>query len=442
MNNLNKIGLFFEVLFDIKKLRFVLWRRIYIKKILPHLQARRQEKFVKTLKGKKHINVVFLPMTVSMWKYQHLYELFKNDNRFRVYVFLTPATTFTDEQRIEDLNAMRHYFRERNVEFVDFELEKGNPIVDIRSIVEPDILFYTQPYERVVDQSRQYIYYTDKLICYSPYTFLLINMDFSFNTTFEQLAWKLYYQTDINKQFAQKLCKNKGRNVVVAGYPSADDYLSTQLKDVWKIKDRKKKRIIWAPHFTIIDDIGFFKISYFLEMADFMRDLAEEYSDRITIAFKPHPRLYSELCVHPDWGEEKTKVYYEFWEKNDNTQLETGDFVDLFKGSDAMIHDCGSFVVDYLYFGKPVLYDNPNIEEVKTTADELGIKAYDAHYRVKSLSDIKKFIDDVVLGGNDTMAQVRNDFYKTYLQPNNGMSASKFIYNDIVKSIWGDNANI
>ena len=102
-----------------------------------------------------------------------------------------------------------------------------------------------------------------------------------------------------------------------------------------------------------------------------------------------------------------------------------------------MIHDSGSFTVDYLYFGKPVLYDNPNIEEVKTTANELGKQAYDAHYRVKTLSDIKTFINDVVLGGNDTMIAARKNFFDTYLRPKDGKTASQFIYDDIVKSIWG-----
>ena len=76
-----------------------------------------------------------------------------------------------------------------------------------------------------------------------------------------------------------------------------------------------------------------------------------------------------------------------------------------------MIHDCGSFTVDYLYFGKPVLYDNPNIEDVKTTADELGKQAYDAHYRVKTLSDIKAFIDDDYISEEYLEAQRRRRYY-------------------------------
>ena len=424
-----------NVFSDWKLLQTVL-RRKYVKYYLPFVISKRQARYVEKLRKKDHVNVVFLPMNVAMWKYQHLYELLKEDKRFRVYIFLTPAITFTKEQRIEDLNAMRAYFSNRNMEYVDYELEEGKPMVDIRSLVNPDILFYTQPYEGAVDENRGFLYFIDRLLCYVPYGSFPQKMDVFFNLQFCTIAWKLYYPTEQNKKYAIIKSKNKGRNVMVSGYIAADDYFTPIKKDVWKVKDQRKKRIIWAPHFTIIEGEGYFHASYFLEMANFMQELAVEYADRITFAFKPHPRLFSDLCGHPDWGTHKTKDYYDFWAKNENSQLETGDFIDLFKGSDAMIHDSGSFIVDYLYFGKPVLYDNPNIEEVKATANELGKQAYDAHYKVKTLSDIKAFIEDVVLSGNDTMASVRNNFFDTYLRPKDGKTASQFIYDDIVKSIW------
>ena len=167
-----------------------------------------------------------------------------------------------------------------------------------------------------------------------------------------------------------------------------------------------------------------------------MRSLALSYSNKITIAFKPHPRLYSELVKHPEWGEKRTNEYYNFWRNGPTTQLETGDFVDLFKGSDAMIHDCGSFTVDYLYFNKPVLYDNPDVDAAKETANETGRKAYDVHYHITCDDDIKRFIDDVVLSGNDPLKQKREEYYQNYLLPPNGKTVAQNIYDDMVKSLF------
>lgn len=426
-----------KVFSDLKLLKQALLIKLQFS---PYFISFKHYRYVKELRKRDHVNVVFLPMNVAMWKYQHVYELFKSDKRFHVYIFLSPTASFPKNQRIEDLKAMRAYFAERNMEYVDYELEMNKPIVGIRSVVEPDILFYTQPYIGAVDENRRFVHFFDKLLCYAPYAFLPRNVDSLFKNPLTESAWRFYYQTESNRKHALSLDRIITRNGKVAGYTSADDYFTPMKNDVWKEKEHNKKRVIWAPHFTIIEGEGYFHASYFLEMASFMQELAIEYADRIAFAFKPHPRLFSDLCRHPNWGTQKTKEYYAFWENNENTQLETGDFIDLFKGSDAMIHDCGSFTVDYLYFGKPVLYDNPNIEDVKTTADELGKQAYDAHYRVKTLSDIKAFIDEVVLDGNDTMLPVRKKFFDSYVQPKDGKTASQFIYDDIVKSIWGKNS--
>lgn len=415
---------------------YIVYAKIFKAYFENYLIAFRQWKIKKRIANKDCINVVFLPMNVAMWKCQHLYELLAQDKRFRLYIFLAPATTFSYEARCEDLRRMRDYFTQRNMPFVDYELEKGKEAVPIDTIVNPDIMFYAQPYERVIEDIYNYRKFNMSLVCYIPYSFRTTNnLYFNDNLRFNNIAWKLYYSTLETKVFAQKYAYNHGRNVVVVGYPSSDEYALPMKRDPWKIKDRKYKRIIWAPHFTIINGVGFSQVSNFLNMAMFMRNLAINYRDKITIAFKPHPRLYSELEKHPEWGEERTKEYYDFWENFPTSQLETGDFIDLFKGSDAMIHDSSSFTVDYLYFNKPVLYDNPDIEGAKATANETSKAAYDVHYKVSSNEDIKRFIDDVVIAGNDPMKVQREEYYQHYLLPPNGKSVAQNIYDDMTKSL-------
>lgn len=414
--------------------RFNAW--IYNPYIEPFWVLFKQWRNVRQLKKKDVINVVFFPMNVAMWKSQHLYDLLKQDKRFRLYVFLAPARSFSYEVRCSDLQNMRAFFTEHNVPYVDFELEKGKEPIDVYSVVEPDILFHTQPYENAVDECYQFTQFKDKLFCHIPYGLnSRSHKHYNHNMRYHRWAWKLYYQTNENKELAKKYSYNHGRNVVVVGYSSVDDYVMPMKSDPWKVNDKSLKRIIWAPHFTIIDDIGFARMSNFLNMAEFMQRLAEDYSDRITIAFKPHPRLYSELVKHSDWGRERAKEYFDFWKNSPTTQLETGDFVDLFKGSDAMIHDSASFTVDYLYFNKPVLYDNPNIKAAKETANEMGKKAYDVHYKVTCNEDIKHFVDDVVLAGNDSLKKQREDYYQTYLLPPHGKTVAQNIYDDMIKSL-------
>ena len=245
-----------NILTDWKLLRWVLWKKLYLTGYLPLVIARRQARYVAKLREKDHVDVVFLPMNVAMWKYQHLYELLKSDKRFHVYIFLTPSVDFTKSQRIADVQAMRAYFDERKMEYVDYELENDKPMVDIRSIVDPDILFYTQPYYFVVDECRRYSHFLDKLLCYVPYAFHPRRVAVFYKWPLHRLAWKLYYPTEVNLAYAKALGKNGARNVVVSGYPGADDYLLPAKKDVWKVPHRSRKRIIWAPHFTVAVPIG------------------------------------------------------------------------------------------------------------------------------------------------------------------------------------------
>jgi hypothetical protein len=204
--------------------------------------------------------------------------------------------------------------------------------------------------------------------------------------------------------------------VVVAGYASADKFLNAPKKDVWRVQHPEMKKLIWAPHFTIRNDGSPFTLSNFLWMAEPMLQLAKTHKDSLHIAMKPHPRLKTELYEHQDWGREKTDAYYAEWEQMENTQLEVGDFADLFAGSDAMIHDCGSFLCDYLYFRKPVMFVSQHIAQAKACVNDFGKMAYDMHYIGKTIDDIHRFIEQQVMKGDDPMKEKRDGFFCAVLR--------------------------
>ena len=170
-------------------------------------------------------------------------------------------------------------------------------------------------------------------------------------------------------------------------------------------------------------------------MADLMLQIAHEQGDRLQLAFKPHPRLINELYRHPDWGQQRTDAYYAQWQQSENTQLESGDFIDLFMTSDAMIHDSGSFAVEYHYTKQPVMFVSSDMKPILSTQSEFGRKAYDLHYIGKDEADIRRFIDDVVLDGNDPMRPQREQFFHDYLLPPHGKTVAQNTLEDIVESL-------
>lgn len=400
-----------------------------------HFAAWRQQRFVKSLEGRNEIRVAFVANNVAMWKYQSLYDRLQQDQRFKLFVILSPSISYQQEHRMRDLLAMRTYFSERKMDFVDWKIENGEDAIDIRKAINPDIVFYTQPYHGVYHHKHCFLNFTDRLLCYYPYAFLQIQDKYIYDQVYNNIAWKIYLANDYSRDDARMLARNKGRNVVVVGYPSSDLYQNIELPEVWKDDNHSRKRLIWAPHFTVANDGSAFSRSNFLYLSDFMLQLADKYKDKLQIAFKPHPSLLRELYNHPEWGPKRTDDYYNQWNSKPNTQLETGDYVALFSGSDAMVHDSGSFIVDYQYFRKPVMYVSQDIALSKKYGNDFSKMAYDQHYIGKTYEDIERFIVEVVLEGNDTMKSSRDEFYSKFLLPPNGRSVADNTYDDIVKSI-------
>ena len=119
----------------------------------------------------------------------------------------------------------------------------------------------------------------------------------------------------------------------------------------------------------------------------------------------------------------------------DNTQLETGEYINLFMTSDAMIHDSGSFAAEYHYSRKPVMFISKDMDSILSTQSEFGRKAYGMHYLGKDEADIRHFIEDVVLQGHDPMRPQREQFFKDYLLPPNEKSVAQNVVDDIVESL-------
>jgi CDP-glycerol glycerophosphotransferase (TagB/SpsB family) len=241
-------------------------------------------------------------------------------------------------------------------------------------------------------------------------------------------CWKVFYPNESYKKTASKLAKNKGENIYVSGYTLSDDFKKNELNDFdpWKLKNKNIKRIIWAPHHSI-DKITVDNSS-FLENHDFFIEIANKYKNFIQIAFKPHPLLKSKLYEHNDWGKEKTDEYYSSWNSNDNSFFSDGEYINLFIKSDALIHDCGSFMIEYLYTKNPVIYIS---RQDTTYLSDFGKKAFNMHYKGSSNSEIENFIKNVVMENDDPMKNKRHEFYTKYLEVNNGVMVSTKIWDYI-----------
>jgi hypothetical protein len=393
----------------------------------------RHRRALEIVRKKEKVKVAFFLTHESVWKYDLLFDLMLHNPRFDPVIFVCPVVNYGMENMLFEMNKSFESFKKRGYNVLKTYDNITEEYLDIKKIFSPDIVFYTNPYEGLQD----YRYYIKKfpntLTCYVPYAVMTVNLDLIYNLDFHNLVWKIFAETSMHNEIASQKQRNKGRNIIVTGYPGFDQLIiNKKPREVWKNKNSGLKKIIWAPHHSMTE---LNKVSNFLEYYDFFLELAINYKDKLQIAFKPHHLLRVKLESDYYWGKEKTDMYYNKWANLENCQLENGDYIDLFLTSDALIHDCGSFMAEYLITGRPVLYMIRN-ESIIDYLNVFGAKTLAVHYQSRNQKQVIDFIENVVLKGNDSMKEERNNFVKNSLLPKNKLTASENILNYLESELF------
>lgn len=408
------------------------WKSQYQELRLIKNVAPLHEKAIKKLKSKEIIRCVFFATYDSSWQYDKVYQLMDKHPRFSPVILICPVVNNGYDNMLRRMKECEDYFSKMGYKFVKAYDEVSDKFIDVREDLSPDLIFYTSPYKGLVDDDRFFITnFLDIPGIYVPY-FINGNPGPKFSTDglAHNLVWRKYAEYQSERDTAVKYQRVHGRNVVVTGYPEIEEFIKKDFvpsMDDWKSKDPRLKRIIWAPHHTLTRTPN--GHSCFLPMSDFMLDMAQKYQDKIQIVFKPHPILYNNL--EKLWGKAKTDDYYSKWKNRPNTSYQEGKYIDLFYSSDAMIHDSGSFVFEYLFMNKPVLrtiYDIP-LEEM---FNELALSCLDQHYKAYNVEDVEAFIMNVI-DGVDPLKTQRVKFVNEVLMPKGNPSQN--IIDDILDSI-------
>lgn len=381
---------------------------------------------VKKVRQKTKIKVLFVVSEVSIWKTESLYCEMLKHTRFEPVLGVCLLTADKPSEVVRKYEVLTKYLSDKKYSYLELY---GS---DIRNSIKPDIIFYQQPYDDFIDSNLSFRNNTDALFCHVNYGFNSLNQKWVGALGYFHYCWQFYYEnsTAMNsfESFMPFITKSKAR---ITGLPFQDllEKDKAEFINPWKPQNKAKKRIIWAPHHTIPITSNLLDYSTFLDVAEVMIEIAEEYKDDVQIAFKPHPFLLKKLYNH--WGKDKTDAYYQKWAELDNAQLESGEYYGLFKHSDALIHDCCSFTIEYLYMNNPVMYLSNGAPHTDTL-NEYGCAAYDAHVQGKSKDDIVQFIQDVIKG-NDWLKSNREQFLKKYLIIPNAGNASQNIINAILE---------
>ncbi len=410
---MNVVKEIFQVLLKIRRMLLIFYYQCYQPSILRRI--RMQDK----------IRVVFFLSNLSQWKYDSLFKLLLHNERYEPIIvpFLYPHYTKTEQHHIES-DIVTYCIKNDYPYLRGYDIDRGKALP--AKELAPDIVIYTQPYNQGYNFWRINKFWRKSLFIYTPYG-ICIEKDAQFyDTLLQNIAIINFYPSIYFKQLFEQKVYTKGRNIAVVGNPIYDTLCSNKyVNSPWRLS-ASYKRVIWAPHHTILQS-DFLQYSNFLQVADDMLMLARKYKDQIEFVFKPHPRLLNKL--YEVWGSERADEYYHQWETMPNTSVVLGEYNALFWHSNAMIHDCSSFTVEYLYSGHPVMYlSKPGHEEY---LNDYGIKCFDVHYKGVNIQDIEAFLVNVVLNDNDTLKTVRDKLYKQELCPPNQQSVGQNMFDFI-----------
>lgn len=383
------------------------------------------------------INVVFI-FYKSYWVYDMLYYLFENDDLFNVTVVITPYMNNLTNMELEEYDDMYTYFKNRGFNIIKGYDEKTNKTIDLELVCSPDIVFYGVDWINAFPKFLRLDYISQSaLICYVPYSFTVSQLlDSHFmNSELIRKSWKFFCPTEFHKQ--RIIDKNINNidpgKLIVSYYPKIDAFFLNKTDDskYWErsydSKGNIKKRIIWAPHWTISNSL--LNYSTFLDNYDFFYNYAKENPD-IEWIFRPHPLLKGTIIQSGMMSAEETDHYYQKWEDLPNAKYYYGtDYASMYKYSDAMITDSGSFIGEYLLCNKPGLKLDRNTQKYNDFAQLMLNYWYNCNG--DDFENIEKFINEIVISENDSLKKERSIFVRNHMLPKDNLTASEMIFNYI-----------
>lgn len=353
------------------------------------------------------IRALFIIHDLASWKSELLYREMLMHPRFE------PLICVTASREEDDTAAIRRYLDERGYGYGTLG-RRGS----LRRAFNPDIIFYQKPYDRLLPHRMELRRNLYALSCYVNYAFHSIDEPWVYDSSIFANSWQVYFENDAAAVGYRKQMGPLARNLRITGLPMMDELNMPVhcFMDPWKAQPGPRKRVIIAPHYSIGD--SYTRQSTFLEYFDFLPELAQRYADTVQFAFKPHPLLRERLYAL--WGRERTDEYYAQWDRMPNAQLFEGRYIDLFKYSDAMVHDCVSFAIEYHYTLNPVLFVyREDWEDLESSLNGFALEARRLNYKARSREDMVAFIEDV-LRGTDPLRPARETFYRFFLATGQG----------------------
>ena len=344
----------------------------------------------------------------------------------RICLFLDNIASLSLEEKRAAYLAERQFFGRFGVEleeFYDPATGRQSPIEDVRA----DVVFYQQPWGMMAFPRRML---GRALNVYMHYGFpLMDNLDMHYNIgSFHSYLWRYLAPTAEHRDLHLEHDPSAHSRSIVSGYPKLDVYVNEDADDAgskpaaaqWRLQDGGTKRIIFAPHHALAPSS--LRMSTFRWTHLPLLDLARNEPD-VQWVYKPHPGLKRKVVKSGVMSLEEYQDYERSWASLPNAIVyDSGEYFDLFKESDILITDSGSFLAEYLPTGNPIIW---LVQADAVKFNSVGRSLSRSFYQVRDLNQLDQVFADLVRLGNDPLHEIRREVAAT-LFPHD-IPASKFI---------------
>jgi len=384
---------------------------------------------LKKLRLKKKIKVGFVLDNASMWCGDELYNYFAQDERFEPTVFsILHRHNKSTETVVEDWKHGIEQFK-----------NSGLNVVGVSEVDAPfphqDILIFLRPYMYMLPDTWQFSEISpDTLIVTIPYGFRTSAFDI-YNLPVFHLAWKMFFDSDDHRQEHELNCTKGAAKHYYSGFPKLDVFFEEKnsLHYDWKMTRPDATKIIYAPHWSIDEGVMY---STFQWNYQFMFDFAKNHPETSWV-IKPHPSLLNSAVRRGLFPSvEAFEEYLQAWDNLPNAKLETGAYYQaIFATSDGMIQDCSSFIGEYQYTHKPMIFLTRDTQ----VFNDLGNELMEVIYCVdgQDLKGIEDMMQKIFIDKQDPWYDKRMEFFDKYCNYKklNGMSASEYVFRTIAKDL-------
>ena len=367
----------------------------------------------KVKEGKK-IRVCFLIDDITRFSINSIYNEMINNKLFEPFLLLYSQND--EDFKKNDFMWQNHllafdFFKQKNyIIFNGYDNDRNYIPIENFS---PDIVFTTAPYLDYHNTTITNILLNiNYLVCYMPYAFSTINnYDYHFNNRRIATCWKNFVFTKEEHIEMLKYSKFCGINNILLGDPKLDTYYTPMNECTIPAKiDNNNPIVIYAPHWSIKYEWEPSNLSTFHIYYKYFLNLVKT-NPNINFVFKPHPNLRLQLEKKGIMSAKEYQNYINEWDSQVNgLYVYDGEYIDLFRKSDLLIQDSGSFIGEWLPTEKPCIYlvnpernQNTYMNGFSNIATEILEKYYLAHNK----EEINKYFNMIMFEKQDPMKNER-----------------------------------